>query len=168
MKLSRTVLAVLAAGALVFAACGGDDSDDSSSESDTTTTTAAETTTTTAAEADTTELTGEEAAAAEVVATLFDSSVAFDEKIALVEGGEAHRATHDAYVVAADAVGGITVEPTAVDIAGDTATVTYNLSFAGTPQYEGLTKDLTRSGDSWVMSTAEFCGFTAQAGAACA
>ena len=167
MKTPRTLLALVAVGALVLAACG-DDSGDSSSESDTTTTTEVdETTTTTAAEA-AGELTGEEAAAAEAVATLFDSSLPFDEKVTLVEGGEAHRATHDAYVVAADAVGGITVQPTAVDIEWDTASVTYDLSFAGTTQYEGLTKELVRSGDGWVISTDEFCGFTAQAGAPCA
>lgn len=172
MKLSRTVLATLAVGALIFTACGGDDSDDSDSSSGsgsaTTASEPADDTATTTTAADSAALGDDEATAADLVATLFDSSVVFDDKIELVEGGEAHRADHDAYVVAATAVGGITIQPTAVTIDGDTATVTYGLSFADTTQYEDLSIGVTRSGDGWVVSTDEFCGFVAQAGTPCA
>jgi hypothetical protein len=164
----RPLLAALAL-AVTGAACS-DDADSTAEASATTTTTEATTTstedapTTTAAS---TELTGEEAAAAEVVATLFDSSAAFDAKVALVEGGEAHRADHDAYVQAATAVGGIALAPTAVTIAGDQATVTYDVLFAGTAVYEDLTVTADRSGDGWVISTEEFCGFLASARVTC-
>ena len=89
------VLAAALAFPLVFGlvACGGDDDDAATAEEPTTTTTAD------AATSDADD------AAGEVVATVFDSSVGFDDKVALIEDGESHRADHDGYVAAADRVG---------------------------------------------------------------
>jgi iron complex transport system substrate-binding protein len=155
--------------ALALAACGDDD--DTADAGDPTTTEATE------AEATTTEAPPEEAAgdegeaggeAGDVVATVFDSSVPFEDKAALIEGGEAHRADHDGYVAAADAVGGITVEATDVAPDGDTATITYRVLFGGNEAYSGLTMDVTRVDDAWVVPTDAFCGFLASARTPCA
>lgn len=166
------ILAAALAATLVLAACG----DDSDETTDTTDDAAAETTETTAAtEGDTeaaTEAAGADAgsdeAAGEVVATVFDSSIPFDEKVALVEGGESHRADHEGYVAAADAVGGITVESTDVAAEGDTATVTYRVLFGGNEAYSDLTMDVTRVDGEWIVPTDAFCGFVAAAGTPCA
>ena len=102
------------------------------------------------------------------MATVFDSSVPFDDKVALIDDGEAHRADHEGYVAAADRVGGITVEPTDVVDNGDTATVTYRVLFAGTEAYADLSMDVTRIEGSWIVPTEAFCGFLASAQTPCA
>jgi hypothetical protein len=167
----RSSLVSLAlAGALVvgLAACGDDDDDtDSGSAAETSATSesAAESSTTTAAESASA---GDDAAAGEAVATVFDSSVPFDDKVALIEDGESHRADHDGYVAAAEAVGGITVEPTDVAPSGDSATVTYRVLFGGNEAYSDLTMDVTRVDGEWIVPTDAFCGFLASARTPCA
>lgn len=151
--------------ALGLGACGDDDGEDDASAEETTSTTE-----TTAAASDTEDeaaAAGDEAAG-EAVATVFDSSVPFDEKVALVEGGEAHRADHDGYVAAADAVGGITVEPTDVAVDGDTATVTYRVLFGGNEAYSDLSMDVTQVDGAWVVPSTAFCDFLASARTPCA
>lgn len=165
------ILASILAASLVlgFTACGDDSEDDAGgtgTDSATASEPADEEATETTAEPE--EATGEEAEISDLVATVFDSSVPFDDKVDLLEGGEDHRADHDGYVAAADGVGGITVEPTGVEIDGDAATVTYNVLFAGNEQYADLTMDVARVDDAWVVPTDAFCGFVAATGASCA
>jgi iron complex transport system substrate-binding protein len=157
--------------ALGLAGCG--DGDDDEATADETEEPADDTTTTEAESADTTEAdaggdVADEDAAGLAVQSVFDSTVAFDDKVASLEGGEAHRADHDAYVGAAGAVGGIAVEPTDVAVDGDTATVTYRVLFAGNEMYKDLTMDVTRVDGSWVVPTDAFCGFLASARTPCA
>jgi hypothetical protein len=148
---------------LGFVACGGDD-DDEATEADA----ATETTEAPADNAATGADDADDDAAGEVVASVFDSSVAFDDKVALIEDGESHRADHDGYVAAAEQVGGITVEPTDVAAEGDTATVTYRVLFAGTEAYADLTMEVTRVDGEWVVPSDAFCGFLASARTPCA
>jgi iron complex transport system substrate-binding protein len=168
-RIRRSSLVSLAlAGALVvgLAACGDDDDDTGSgSAAETSSETTSEASTTTAAEGASA---GEDAAAGEAVATVFDSSVPFDDKVALIEDGESHRADHDGYVAAAEAVGGITVEPTDVAPSGDSATVTYRVLFGGNEAYSDLTMDVTRVDGEWIVPTDAFCGFLASARTPCA
>jgi iron complex transport system substrate-binding protein len=182
MTVRRPIAALVALPlvlALALGACGDDDDDtatDSTESSDEGSSSAGDETTTTAApsedEAGGDEAGGDETggdeAAGEAVATVFDSSVPFEDKVAMIEGGESHRADHEAYVAAADRVGGITVEPTGVAPSGDAATVTYRVLFAGTEAYADLSMDVTRVDGSWVVPTAEFCGFLASARTPCA
>jgi iron complex transport system substrate-binding protein len=160
-------LATILTASLVLAACGDDGSDDTTEAAgDDSTETTAEPEDTDAPEAEDTA--DAEAEVGDTVATVFDSSVPFDDKITLLEGGEAHRADHDAYVTAADAVGGITVEATDVAIEGDAATVTYAVLFGGTEAYADLTMDVTQVDGAWVVPTDAFCGFLASARTPCA
>jgi iron complex transport system substrate-binding protein len=158
--------ASLLVGLVGLAACGDDDDDtDAGGDAETSETTEASgTSETTAGES----AAGDDAAAGEAVATVFDSSIPFDDKVALIEGGESHRADHEGYVAAADAVGGITVEPTDVAPSGDSATVTYRVLFGGNEAYADLTMDVTRVDGEWVVPTDAFCGFLASARTPCA
>jgi ketosteroid isomerase-like protein len=160
--------AFLVLGPAGFAACGGDDGDDEAEAGDTTETSESETTETTAGDEAEAGGAADEDAAGEAVSTVFDSAVPFDDKVALIEGGEAHRADHEAYVGAANGVGGITVEPTDVAVDGDTATVTYRVLFGGNEAYADLTMDVTRVDGEWIVPTSAFCGFLASARTPCA
>ena len=166
----RRPIAALVALPLVLAlglgACGDDDDDTATGSTES----SAESTSTTAVSegSDGSGSAGDEAAAGEAVATVFDSSVPFEDKVALIEGGEAHRADHEAYVAAAEGVGGITVEPTDVAPGGDAATVTYRVLFGGTEAYADLSMDVTRVDGSWIVPTTEFCDFLASARTPCA
>jgi iron complex transport system substrate-binding protein len=164
----QSLVALAVAGSLVvgLGACGDDDDDTDSGAA--TETTAAESASSGDAAGD--DDAGDDAAG-EAVATVFDSSVPFEDKVALIEDGESHRADHDGYVTAAEAVGGITVEPT--DVApsgedGDSATVTYRVLFGGSEAYSDLTMDVTRVDGEWIVSTDAFCGFLASARTPCA
>lgn len=163
-------LATILTASLVLAACGDDGSDDTTEAAgDDSTETTAEPEDTDASEAeDTADDADAEAEVSDMVATVFDSSVPFDDKIALLEDGEAHRADHDAYVTAADAVGGITVEATDVAIEGEAATVTYAVLFGGNEAYADLAMDVTQVDGAWVVPTDAFCGFLASARTPCA
>ena len=157
---------------LGLGACSDDDGDEDAATDTTAADEAEATDTTTEPEADGTEADGrdliDDAAAGDLVATVFDSSIPFDDKVSLIEGGEAHRADHDGYVTAADAVGGITIDPTDVTVTGDTATVTYRVLFGGNEAYADLAMDVTRVEGSWIVPTDAFCGFLASARTPCA
>jgi iron complex transport system substrate-binding protein len=107
------------------------------------------------------------AAASDAWSLVFDSSVTFDDKAPHVENAEALRATIDAYTDAGDAMGGITLVPTEVVVARDTATVTYDVMFGATAAYTALTGEIARINGTWVVARAEFCGFMASARNAC-
>jgi len=168
------LLLALVVGLAGLAGCGDDSDDDAEGTGDETADESADTT-----EAETADTTGPEAAdeggggadeeaAGLAVQRVFDSTVAFDDKVASLEGGEAQRADHEAYVGAAGAVGGIAVEPTDVAVNGDTATVTYRVLFAGNEMYRDLSMDVTKVGEAWVVPTDAFCGFLASARTPCA
>jgi iron complex transport system substrate-binding protein len=170
--------AVLAAALTIplvlgLGACGDDDDGDDAADTEATDESeAADTTTEPEADAEDTGAEGgeatDDAAAGDAVATVFDSSIPFDDKVSMIEGGEAHRADHDGYVTAADAVGGITLDPTDVAVTGDTATVTYRVLFGGNEAYADQTIDVTRVEGNWVVPTDAFCGFLASARTPCA
>ncbi len=94
---------------------------------------------------------------------MFDSTLGFDAKSALVADAAALEATIDAYTPAGQAVGGIALVPTAVVVTGDNAAITYDVMFAGQPAYQGQTGSVQRVGDAWQVSREEFCGFMAAA-----
>ena len=171
MTTRRLALTAALALALALAACGDDDGGDDSGSGSASAPASASGSASAPAETTTTatehEAGADTEAAGDAVSTVFDSSVPFDEKVALVQEGEAYRAAHDGYVAAAQAVGGITVDPTDVVPSGDTATVTYRVLFGGNQAYDGLTMDVTKVGDAWVVPTEAFCGFLQSARVAC-
>jgi iron complex transport system substrate-binding protein len=98
---------------------------------------------------------------------VFDSSVGFDDKAMHLEDADALRGTVEAYTVAGDAMGGISLVPTAVVVDGDTATVTYDVMFGDTAAYTALSGVITQVDGTWVVSRTEFCSFMASARNAC-
>lgn len=106
--------------------------------------------------------TDDSAAVSDIYRTVFDSTVPAADKVALIEDGEALLPTIEAYRTAGDPLGGIKLEPSAVTIDGDLATLTYDVLFAGTPVYEDLEGAMVDVG-GWIVSREEFCGFMAQA-----
>ena len=176
MHTRTRALAVVLALSLVFAACG-DDSDDTAttgtSTTATPTTTAAPTTTkaapttTTAAPAGGFAAGSPEAAAATAFALVFDSSAAIDAKTPHLADAAALADTMTAYSAAGQRFGGIKLTPTAVTVAGDTATVTYDVYFGTNKQYSDMAGSIAKVGDTWVVSRAEFCGFLQSARTPC-
>ncbi len=109
------------------------------------------------------DMTDEEAAAAEAWATVFDSTLGYDAKAAHLEDAEALAATVESYTAAGDAMGGISLVPTAATIDGETATVIYDVLFGDAAAYEDLDGEVSLVDGVWVVSRAEFCGFMASA-----
>ena len=106
-------------------------------------------------------------AASDAWSLVFDSSVGFDDKAIHLEDAEALRGTVEAYTVAGDAMGGISLVPTEVVVDGDTATVTYDVMFGDTAAYTALSGVITQVDGTWVVSRTEFCSFMASARNAC-
>jgi hypothetical protein len=170
----RALLPLTIAAALALAACGGDDDDAASATTTrptTTPTTAPKTTeATTTTVATTAAHDGYVAgahpdadAAALAWTTAFDSTLGFDAKSAYIADADVLQPTIGAYTAAGDAVGGIALEPTKVEVSGDTAAITYDVTFAGQPAYQGQTGTVQRVNGTWLVSRKEFCGFMAAA-----
>lgn len=162
-------LAMLSVG--VFAACGDDDDSSSDETSETTDATAAPDDAAPDDEAAAGDLDLSDpdvAAVAEAWTTVFDSTVAADAKSAFLEDPAGVADTLTAYAATGEAMQGITLEPTDVTIDGDTATVTYDIFFAGTATYEAQTGTVVNQGGEWKVTTEQFCSFMATARTACA
>ena len=108
-----------------------------------------------------------EGMAAEAWRVVFDSSADFADKAPHLEGSDALEDTNTAYMEGATRFGGFALEPTAVEIDGDTATVTYNVLFGEAVQYTDQTGTLTLVDGVWQVSRSEYCGFLASARTPC-
>lgn len=100
-------------------------------------------------------------------AAVFDSSVDFADKAPHMEDAAALESSNAAYAASAAGFGGVSLEPTAVDVNGDQATITYNVLFGGTPAYEDLTGEIQRVSGTWTVSREVYCGFLASARTPC-
>jgi iron complex transport system substrate-binding protein len=104
---------------------------------------------------------------AEVWRAVFDTAVAFDDKAANLEDAEALRPTAEAYAAFGTGLGGVSLEPTDVVVEGDTATVTYDVLFGGTPAYTDQTGTVERVNGVWTVSREQFCSFMVSARQTC-
>jgi iron complex transport system substrate-binding protein len=154
----RRLLLVLGALVLVATACG--DSDTSTAPPEPTTAPSDGTD----SESD---LGPDVDAAADAWAAVFDSEASFADKSAHLEDAAALESTIGAYAEAGSGLGGISLDPTAVTVDGDTATVTYDVLFGGTAAYEDQTGQLTRVDGVWTVARSEFCSFMASARTPC-
>ena len=112
-------------------------------------------------------LDADQQAAADAFASVFDSKVAYADKAAHIAGADSVAAAAQAYASAGSAMGGISLKPTAVAIAGDAATVTYDVLFGTATAYSALSEQIDRVNGQWVVSTKVFCGFLTQARVPC-
>ncbi len=109
----------------------------------------------------------EAAAAAEAFALVYDSNAAWADKAPHLENAAALEASNAAYEAAGEQMGGVALAPTAAEVSGDTATITYNVLFGGNPAYEDLTRPIMLVEGVWVVSEAEYCSFLASARSPC-
>ena len=109
----------------------------------------------------------DEAAAMAAWAVVFDSAAEFADKAPHLEDAANLEASNAAYAATGEGMGGVSLEPTAASVDGDTATITYNVLFGGNPAYSDLNGEISRVGGTWVVSRATYCGFLASAGTPC-
>lgn len=107
-------------------------------------------------------------AVVEAYSTVFDSTTTFADKAPFLPDAESLKVTIDGYLAAGNAVGGIALQPTAVTIDGDSAAVTYDVLFAGTPVYEDLEGSAVQVDGAWTVTKDEFCAFMTSARNPCA
>lgn len=113
------------------------------------------------------ELSPEAQAASDAWSTAFDSTVDFDSKAAYIADAESLRPTIESYTEAGAAMGGIRLEPTAVFVEGDTATITYDVYFGENASYTALEGEIGLVDGTWTVGRDEFCSFMASARNAC-
>lgn len=106
-------------------------------------------------------------AAMDAWAVVFDSTAEFADKAPHLEDAAALESSNAAYAEAGESFGGFSMEPTAVEISGDEATITYNVLFGGNAAYEDLTGDIQRVDGTWTVSREAYCGFLASARTPC-
>jgi len=179
------LLAAVAAAVMVLAACGSDDPTGSDAIASVPGTepaveaTVPQTTVpqTTAPQTTTPQTTTPEVAMATPVepavaasaawALVFDSTVPFDDKALHLADAEALRPTVEAYSAAGSSFGGISLEPTAVELEGEQATITYDVNFGANPAYGDQSGTLALVDGIWTVSRDEFCSFMASARVSC-
>ncbi len=132
-----------------------------------TTTTTEATTTTTAAPAI---VPGEDPEVDAVVlayTTALDSVLGFEEKAPYIEDSAGLEDTVAQYNVNGEFVGGIGVLPLEVTIDGDTAVVSYQLLFGGSPSYSPQTGEAIKLDDTWKVTREAFCALMVLARGGC-
>lgn len=176
--MKRLTILILAV-ALIAAACASNSGTEASETSvaETTTSAAATTTeipvTTTEATPTTTTAAGEPATAEDAAAitatydVVFSSKTTFDEKAPLIDDATGLQETVATYLETGESMGGISLAATAITVDGDTAVVTYDLLFGGTPTYPGLTGDAVRVDSAWIVTRDMFCSIMTSARVGC-
>ncbi|MEN8113707.1 MAG: hypothetical protein ABFS21_04915 [Actinomycetota bacterium] len=169
----KRTLAACAAVAVLAGACSSDDA------GTTTESTVPETTTTTVAPSTTTAPTTTDAPAvvsgedpdvdAVILAydIVFSSQTTFEEKAPYLTDPTGLEDTVVQYMETGESMGGVELLPTSVTIADDTAAVTYDLLFGGTPTYPDLTGDAVRVDDTWKITREMFCAMMSSARVGC-
>ena len=75
-------------------------------------------------------------------AIVFDSEIGFADKAPHLENAAQLESTVAAYAETGAQFGGVSLEPTAVSIDGDVATITYNVLFGGSAAYSDLSGEM--------------------------
>jgi iron complex transport system substrate-binding protein len=169
----KRVLLLVASGALVAAACstsGGAATTTTTTMATTTTTTTMATTTTATTAPDGGIVPGQDPDVDAVVNTyeiVFSSETGYDEKAPYIDDPAGLEETVAAYQETGESMGGVALLPTAVVINGQTADVTYDLLFGGTPTYPDLTGDAVLIDDTWKVTRVMFCAMMTSARVGC-
>ena len=99
--------------------------------------------------------------------TALDSVLEYDDKAPYIEDSAGLEDTVAQYNVNGEFVGGIGVLPLEVTIDGDTAVVSYQLLFGGSPSYSPQTGDAIRVDDTWKVTREAFCALMVLARGGC-
>ena len=108
-----------------------------------------------------------EQAAMDAWAVVFDSEADYGDKVPHLENAAQLESTIAAYADTGKSFGGVSLEPTAVAIDGDVASVTYNVLFGGSAAYSDLSGEMQLVDGVWVVSRDTFCGFMSSARTPC-
>lgn len=172
----KRVMLLLVVLAVSVGACSGSDTSesDATTVSSSTSTTAAPTTTvpaTTTTVADAGAIVpGEDADVDAVVLTyqiVFSSETGYEEKAPYIDDPSGLEQTVADYQETGESMGGVELVPTSVTINGDSADVTYDLLFGGTPTYPDLAGDAVLIEDTWKITRDMFCSMMASARVGC-
>jgi iron complex transport system substrate-binding protein len=98
---------------------------------------------------------------------VFSSDTTYEEKALLIEDPAGLEETVAEYTKTGDSMGGVGLVAKSITVDGDTAEVTYDLLFGGTPTYPDLTGDALRVDGTWVVSRELFCSIMASARVGC-
>ena len=174
--LKRTMM-LLAALALVATACAQSETAETPAADVplATTTTAAPTTTTAAPVTTTTAanvgiVPGDDPDVDAVVLAyqiVFSSETRYEEKVPYLEEPDGLEETVAMYQETGESMGGVALAASAVTINGDTADVTYDLLFGGTPTYPDLSGDAVLRDGTWKITRDMFCAMMASARVGC-
>lgn len=99
--------------------------------------------------------------------TVFDSRIPFEDKLPYLEDAAELREVIDEYAASAENFGGISLDPTAVQIDGDVAEVTYNVMFGERAVYTDLTGNAVLVDGAWTVTRERFCTFMSSARVSC-
>jgi hypothetical protein len=97
----------------------------------------------------------------------FDSTSPYEEKAKYIDDPSGLESTVGRYLETGESFDGIEVLVTSVEIAGDEATVYYDLLFNGNPTYPDLDGKAVRTADGWKVPRGIFCGMMANARVPC-
>lgn len=173
----RRILAACAAVAVLTAACSSDSSQTTAEPAvtETTVTTSAPATTTSSPTTTTaTEVPsivpGEDPDVDAVVLAyeiVFSSETGYDDKAPYITDPTGLEETVAEYMETGESMGGVQLLPTSVTVSEDTAAVTYDLLFGGTPTYPDLTGDAVLDDGTWKVTREMFCDMMSSARVGC-
>lgn len=98
---------------------------------------------------------------------VFSSTTGYEEKAPYIEEPAGLEETVAQYQETGASMGGVELAPTSVTIDGETADVTYDLLFGGTPTYPDLTGDAVLRDATWKITREMFCLMMASARVGC-
>ncbi len=98
---------------------------------------------------------------------VFSSETGYEEKAPYIDDPAGLEQTVADYQETGESMGGVALVPTSVTINGDTADVTYDLLFGGTPTYPDLSGDAVLLDDTWKITREMFCAMMASARVGC-
>jgi hypothetical protein len=170
----KHLLVLISAIAMIAAACSSpsDAARDGDGVGSTTSTAAAVTTTSQSpvVSATTTPAPANEQDAAEIAAAyeiVFSSDTTYEEKSPLIDDPVGLEETVAEYGKTGTSMGGVALVAKDITVSGDTATVSYDLLFGGTPTYPDLTGDAVRTDGRWLITRKMFCSVMASARVGC-
>jgi hypothetical protein len=103
----------------------------------------------------------------EAYAVVFDSTTSYEEKVPYLVEPEGLDETVAKYTETGESFGGVTLEATAVGVAGDNALVIYDFLFGGNPAYPDQEGDAVRTEAGWQITREMFCSIMTSARVGC-
>jgi hypothetical protein len=98
---------------------------------------------------------------------VFSSETGYEEKVPYLEEPDGLEETVAMYQETGESMGGVALAASSVTINGDTADVTYDLLFGGTPTYPDLSGDAVLRDGTWKITRDMFCAMMASARVGC-